>query len=145
MPSSAWATTTSLKAREFTNLHARTGLGRSKRLRTVNDGTDSNDNELFTSVSVNTESGWVEDGSRYSFCVYDLEVFWQERNYFIQFLDCPLPDLDRYRAARFSHRKTDFQSVDKGYRRRTGSPSYKYNSTPTLKVDRALANLATSH
>ena len=33
---------------------------------------------------------------------------------------------------------TDFQSVDKGYRRRTGSPSYKYNSTPTLKVDRAL-------
>ncbi len=36
---------------------------------------------------------------------------------------------------------TDFQSVDKGYRRRTGSPSYKYNSTPTLKVDRALVIL----
>jgi hypothetical protein len=62
-----------------------------------------NDNELFTSVSVNTESGWVEDGSRYSFCVYDLEVFWQERNYFIQFIDCPMTDLGRYRAARFSH------------------------------------------
>lgn len=76
-------------------------------MRTVNDGTDRNDNELFTSVSVNTESGWVEDGSRYSFCVYDLEVFWQERNYFIQFMDCPLPDLSRYRAARFSHRTTD--------------------------------------
>jgi hypothetical protein len=30
-----------------------------------------NDNELFTSVSVKTTSGWVEDASLYSFCVYD--------------------------------------------------------------------------
>ena len=31
-----------------------------------------NDNELFTSVSVNTPSGWIEDPSQYSFCVWDL-------------------------------------------------------------------------
>jgi hypothetical protein len=60
-----------------------------------------NDNELFTSVSVRTESGWVEDASRYSFCVYDLEVFWHERNYFIQFMDCAEPNLAGYRATRF--------------------------------------------
>lgn len=61
----------------------------------------SNDNELFTSVSVKTESGWVEDASLYSFCVYDLEVFWHERNFFIQWIDCPTPDLSRYQASRF--------------------------------------------
>jgi hypothetical protein len=62
-----------------------------------------NDNELFTSVSVKTESGWVEDPSLYSFCVYDLEVLWHERNCFIQNIDCPSPDLDAYRATRLSH------------------------------------------
>lgn len=61
-----------------------------------------NDNELFTSVSVQTGSGWVEDASRYSFCLYDLEVFWHERNCFIQCIDCAAPDLERYRAMRFA-------------------------------------------
>ncbi len=61
-----------------------------------------NDNELFTSVSVKTASGWVESPSQYSFCVYDLEVFWQERNFFIEFVYCPSPNLQSYRAARFS-------------------------------------------
>jgi hypothetical protein len=60
-----------------------------------------NDNELFTSVSVKRASGWVEDALLYSFCVYDLEVFWHERNYFIQFVDCKTPNLARYREARF--------------------------------------------
>ena len=62
-----------------------------------------NDNELFTSVSVQTESGWVEDPARYSFCLYDLEIFWHERNYFTQFIYCPTPNLAGYRAARFGH------------------------------------------
>jgi hypothetical protein len=62
-----------------------------------------NDNEIFTSVSVQTASGWVEDPSRFSFCLYDLEVFWHERNYFIQFIYCPSPSLESYRAARFGH------------------------------------------
>lgn len=59
-----------------------------------------NDNELFTSVSVRTASGWTEDPTKHSFCVYDLEVIWQERNHFVEFIDCAAPSLARYRAAR---------------------------------------------
>ncbi len=61
-----------------------------------------NDNELFTSVSVRTAAGWTEDPGRYSFCVYDLEVIWQERNFFVECIDGASPSLARYRAARFS-------------------------------------------
>lgn len=61
-----------------------------------------NDNELFTSVSVQTPDGWVESPSEYSFCVYDLEVFWHERNAFVQQVYCARPDLARYRADRLS-------------------------------------------
>ena len=61
-----------------------------------------NDNELFTSVSVQTAAGWTEDPARYSFCVYDLEVIWQERHFFVEFIDRAEPDLAGYRAARFS-------------------------------------------
>ena len=60
-----------------------------------------NDNELFTSVSVQTASGWAEDPARYSFCVYDLEVIWQERRFFVDFVYRAAPDLAAYRAARF--------------------------------------------
>ena len=63
----------------------------------------ANDNELFTSVSVNTPAGWVEDPSLYSFCLYDLEVFWHERNCFVECIDCPKPCIESYRARRFSH------------------------------------------
>ncbi|MGB4344420.1 MAG: hypothetical protein WBJ03_12490 [Moraxellaceae bacterium] len=59
-----------------------------------------NDNELFTSVSVLTSDGWMEDPARYSFCLFDLEVFWAERNFFIEHLYCSTPDIDRYRQAR---------------------------------------------
>jgi len=62
-----------------------------------------NGNELFTSVSVQTASGWVEDPTKYAFCVYDLEVIWQERNHFVSFMDCAEPSLERYRAQRFAH------------------------------------------
>ena len=58
-----------------------------------------NDNELFNSVSVLTENGWVEDPQRYSFCVYDLEVIWFERAAFIAHIDCANPDLHAYRQA----------------------------------------------
>lgn len=61
-----------------------------------------NDNELFTSVSVLTEQGWIEDPARYSFCLFDLEVFWAERNLFIQHLYCANLDLEGYRRARYS-------------------------------------------
>ncbi|MFZ2394478.1 hypothetical protein [Rhodoferax sp.] len=59
-----------------------------------------NDNELFTSVSVQTPSGWVEDPSLYSFCLYDLEVIWHERNSFIQFYYCQNPSIEAYRQDR---------------------------------------------
>ncbi len=62
----------------------------------------SNDNELFTSVSVQTAGNWVEDPEKYSFCVYDLEVIWQERDHFVKFVDCARPSLASYRAARMS-------------------------------------------
>lgn len=60
-----------------------------------------NDNELFTSVSVQTDAGWVEDPSRFSFCVWDLEIMWHERNYFIEHVYCAAPDLRAYRDRRF--------------------------------------------
>lgn len=62
----------------------------------------SNDNELFTSVSVETETGWVEDPVRFSFCVWDLEIMWHERNYFIEHIYCAAPDMQRYRRERFT-------------------------------------------
>lgn len=57
-----------------------------------------NDNELFTSVSVRIAGSWVEDPERYSFCLWDLEVIWHERNSFIRHLYSDQPDLTRYRA-----------------------------------------------
>lgn len=62
-----------------------------------------NDNELFTSVSVRTDAGWVEDRSRFSFCLYDMEVMWHERNFYVECLDCPQPDLAAYRARRYAN------------------------------------------
>lgn len=59
-----------------------------------------NDNELFTSVSVRIDEGWVEDANRFSFCLWDLEVIWHERNAFIDTLYSGKPDIQRYRASR---------------------------------------------
>lgn len=59
-----------------------------------------NDNELFHSVSVLVEQDWVEQPEKYSFCVYDLEVFWVERNIFVDTVYCPAPSLERYQVTR---------------------------------------------
>jgi hypothetical protein len=59
-----------------------------------------NDNELFTSVSVKTEGKWVEDPTKYSFCLYDLEIMWAERNIYIKTIDCNLPSLNKYQVSR---------------------------------------------
>ena len=61
-----------------------------------------NDNELFTSVSVRTDEGWVEDPARFSFCLWDLEILWFERNAFVETLYSGRPDIRRYRAARLA-------------------------------------------
>ena len=63
-----------------------------------------NGNELFTSVSVNTPAGWVEDPAKYSFCLWDLEVFWHERKFFIESIYCAKPDLHSYRCTRMAGR-----------------------------------------
>src|SRR4051812_22169881 len=41
-----------------------------------------NENELFTTVSVLKDGQWIADREKYSFCIWDLEVFWHERNSF---------------------------------------------------------------
>ncbi len=61
-----------------------------------------NDNELFTSVSVHEGDGWVEDPAKYSFCLWDLEVFWFERNAYVDLVYCDAPDLDAYRDCRLA-------------------------------------------
>jgi hypothetical protein len=60
----------------------------------------ANDNELFTSVSVKTDGKWVEDPSKYSFCLYDLEILWAERNIYIKTIDCETPALKKYQVSR---------------------------------------------
>ncbi|MFP2767894.1 hypothetical protein [Oceanisphaera sp. KMM 10153] len=59
-----------------------------------------NDNELFTSVSVEVNGNWVVDPTKYSFCLYDMEVMWKERNIYIETMDCERPSLARYRVSR---------------------------------------------
>lgn len=60
----------------------------------------ANDNELFTSVSVKLENEWIEDPEKYSFCLYDLEIMWAERNIFIKTMDCQSPSLKEYQGTR---------------------------------------------
>ncbi|MGR5066085.1 hypothetical protein [Photobacterium sp. DNB22_13_2] len=59
-----------------------------------------NDNELFTSVSVEVNGCWVIEPTKYSFCLYDMEVMWKERNIYIQTMDCKSPSLSDYRVSR---------------------------------------------
>ncbi|TLU66354.1 hypothetical protein FE810_06595 [Thalassotalea litorea] len=60
----------------------------------------ANDNELFTSVSVKSEGVWAEDPNKYSFCLYDLEIMWAERNIYVQTMDCEFPSLKLYQISR---------------------------------------------
>ncbi|WP_109126251.1 hypothetical protein [Dyella sp. C11] len=58
-----------------------------------------NDNEMFIAVAAEDASGWVEDMSRYSFCLWDMEVMWYERNAFVECMYGVVPSLDAYRAS----------------------------------------------
>lgn len=62
-----------------------------------------NDNEMFVAVAVSQPAGWVEDLSRYSFCLWDMEVMWHERNAFVRHMYGATPDLDAYRADMFTN------------------------------------------
>lgn len=59
-----------------------------------------NDNEMFTSVSVYLDQQWIIDASRYSFCLYDMEVMWKERHFYIETMDCAAPSLSHYQNMR---------------------------------------------
>ena len=59
-----------------------------------------NDNEMFVAVAVTQPEGWVEDLGRYSFCLWDMEVMWYERNAFVDWMYGAVPNLDAYRADR---------------------------------------------
>ena len=63
-----------------------------------------NANEMFIAVSVELATGWLEDLSRYSFCLWDMEVMWHERNAFVEHMYGASPSLDAYRASRFIQR-----------------------------------------
>ncbi|MDQ8182082.1 hypothetical protein [Pelagicoccus sp. SDUM812005] len=56
-----------------------------------------NDNELFNSVSVEFDGQWLSDPNRFSFCLWDLEVIWHERNSFIKHLYSGTSDIAAYR------------------------------------------------
>jgi hypothetical protein len=61
-----------------------------------------NDNELFIAVSVQKNGRWIEDREKYSFCIWDLEVLWHERNSFIRHLYSGERNLTAYRSDLYS-------------------------------------------
>ena len=63
-----------------------------------------NDNELFIAVSAKIGSECIEDPLRFSFCIWDMEVLWNERNFFIETMYRTEPNLDEYRRRRFSNK-----------------------------------------
>jgi hypothetical protein len=63
-----------------------------------------NDNELFTRVAARESQAWVTDAARYSFCIWDLEVMWHERQQYIDTVYTARPDLAAYRKRGYSGR-----------------------------------------
>jgi len=59
-----------------------------------------NDNEMFTSVSVRTQADWMVESGKYSFCLWDLEILWAERNIYIETMYSGKADLTAYRHQR---------------------------------------------
>lgn len=59
-----------------------------------------NANELFTSVSVREPTGWLVESDQYSFCLWDLEILWAERNIYIETMYSGKTDLEAYRYQR---------------------------------------------
>ncbi len=59
-----------------------------------------NDNELFNRVFVKDTQAWSQASDKYSFCLYDLEVIWIERNIFIDTIDNASPSLQDYQNTR---------------------------------------------
>jgi hypothetical protein len=62
-----------------------------------------NDNELFTRVAVREPAVWTIDPLKYSFCLWDLEVMWHERQAFIETMYSGSSDLASYRLRRYGN------------------------------------------
>lgn len=54
-----------------------------------------NDNELFVEVRVWEKDRWI-NSREYSFCLYDMEVMWFERNAYIFSIYSGQPDREQY-------------------------------------------------
>lgn len=54
-----------------------------------------NDNELFVDVLVHVDGQWMSS-DQYSFCLYDMEVLWFERNTYVQTMYSGHIDPQRY-------------------------------------------------
>ena len=54
-----------------------------------------NDNELFVEVRVFIDGEWRKS-EEYSFCLYDMEVMWFERNAYVSSLYSGNPDREQY-------------------------------------------------
>ena len=65
-----------------------------------------NDNELFVDVDVKQAAQWQRARQDYSFCLWDMEVMWFERNCFVQTLYTQEPDLAAYRRLFFDNLDT---------------------------------------
>ena len=59
-----------------------------------------NENELFSRVSVRESAAWDAEPNRYSFCLWDMEIMWFERQSFIRHLYSGDPNLANYRKDR---------------------------------------------
>lgn len=57
-----------------------------------------NNNELFVRVAVREGGGWVVDPERYSFCLWDMEIMWLERQSYIRWMYSGVVDLASYRS-----------------------------------------------
>lgn len=66
-----------------------------------------NDNEMLSSVSVLVDEVWVVDPAQYSFCLWDLEILWAERNIYIRTMYSGPAELAAYRQQRFEQRAED--------------------------------------
>lgn len=47
---------------------------------------------------MNINNQWVEDANKYSLCLYDLDILWNERNIYIDTIDCESPSLRQYQS-----------------------------------------------
>src|SRR5687767_12492761 len=53
--------------------------------------------ERLAHIKRQKTGGWIEDQSKYSFCIWDLELIWHERNSFIRHMYSGTQNIEAYR------------------------------------------------